>query len=323
MKNAPPAATAAATGPEPHPALTRLVRRWLDHLLAERGLSPQTVDAYARDMRLYATYCAELTAPGLPEESGTPLLAPLDESGLLLYLAWLRSREYAHRTLARHLSSLRGFFAFAEDVGAITANPAKLLENPKLPSLLPHVLTQEEVARMLAAPPANERNGCRDRCILELLYASGLRVSELCALSLNDIDHERRLLRVFGKGSRERLVPVNLTAMQVLEGYIAHWRPQFSPRDNTLFCNRSGHGLTRQYIWKIIKRYALEAGIRQVVSPHTFRHSFATHLLEGGADLRSVQMLLGHADISATEIYTHVQAERLLRVHRQYHPRSR
>lgn len=158
--------------------------------------------------------------------------------------------------------------------------------------------------------------------MLEMLYAAGLRVSELCNLSVADLDLQRGLVRVFGKGAKERLVPLHDMIQALLGDYLRSWRPLFSPGGNQLFVNRSGRALSRQYIWKMVKKYTLLAGIRRAVSPHTFRHSFATHLLEGGADLRAVQLLLGHADISATEIYTHVQAERLRGIHHQFHPRS-
>ena len=176
---------------------------------------------------------------------------------------------------------------------------------------------------LLAQPDCGVKTGARDRCMLEMLYAAGLRVSELCNLDVLDLDLQRGLVRVFGKGAKERLVPLHDAMQQMLATYLKDWRPAFSPTGGQLFVNRSGRALSRQYVWKMVKNYALQAGIRRAISPHTFRHSFATHLLEGGADLRSVQLLLGHADISATEIYTHVQAERLRALHHQFHPRSR
>lgn len=291
-------------------------RQWLDHLLAERGLSRNTVAAYGQDVEHFFQYLEESFGPDTA-------VRDLDEQQLFLYLAWLRSRGHAGRTLSRHLSSLRGFFFFGLETGLLDNNPATLLDNPKLPSLLPEVLSQEEVRAVLTLPDMGDRLGQRDRCILELLYAAGLRVSELCALRPLDIDAQRGLVRIFGKGAKERLVPLHDLALTLLEDYMRHWRPAFRPCADMLFLNRSGRGLTRQYIWKMVKKYVMLAGIRRPISPHTFRHSFATHLLEGGADLRSVQMLLGHADISATEIYTHVQAERLRSIHRTYHPRSR
>ena len=283
-------------------------------MLAQRGLSPNTVEAYGQDIESFFLYRQEL-AQGAAEES----LPDPDVQEIFLYLAWLRARQNTGRTLARRLSALRAFFAFAVEEGRLRKNPAELLENPKLPQHLPEVLTRDEVESLLAQPDLRDKSGRRDRCMLELLYAAGLRVSELCTMCVPDLDLQRGLVRVFGKGSKERLVPLH----QMLADYISACRPLFAPTGNQLFVNRSGRALTRQYVWKMVKKYALEAGIRRAISPHTFRHSFATHLLEGGADLRAVQMLLGHADISATEIYTHVQAERLRGIHHQFHPRSR
>ncbi len=293
------------------------IEQWLDSLLVERGLSPHTVAGYGHDLKNFLTFLQE---SGLENTSAQ---REFQEHELFLYLAWLRKREHTGRTLSRHISSLRGFFSFLLEQNLITKNPAKLLESPKLPSLLPEFLTREEIQRLLERPPLHDRLGQRDRCILELLYASGLRVTELCNLKVLDIDAQRRILRIFGKGSKERLVPMHEHAMHLLQGYIQEWRKLFSPKEDFVFVNRSGRGLTRQYIWKIVKKYALEAGITHTISPHTFRHSFATHLLEGGADLRTVQMLLGHSDISATEIYTHIQSSRLQEVHQRFHPRSR
>ncbi len=287
-------------------------------MLAQRGLSPNTVEAYGQDLESFFLYRQEL-AQGAAEDS----LPDPDEQEIFLYLAWLRARQNTGRTLERRLSSLRAFFAFGVDEGRLRKNPAELLENPKLPQHLPEVLTRDEVDTLLAQPDLRDKSGRRDRCMLELLYAAGLRVSELCTMCVPDLDLQRGLVRVFGKGSKERLVPLHDLMQQMLADYISACRPLFTPTGNQLFVNRSGRALTRQYVWKMVKKYALEAGIRRAISPHTFRHSFATHLLEGGADLRAVQMLLGHADISATEIYTHVQAERLRGIHHQFHPRSR
>ncbi len=301
-------------------ALSRLIPVWADALLAERGLSVLTVEAYRQDMELFLLYLDEwsLGHGGLDSMRDFRL----DEQEILLFLAWLRARQNSGRSLARRLSALRSFFAFAVEEKVLTVNPVALLESPKLPQYLPEVLSREEMERLLAQPDCRDKSGCRDRCLMEVLYASGLRVSEVCGLSLDDIDWQRGLLRVFGKGGKERLVPLHAGAQSRLQDYVAHCRPRFSPNSRLLFVNRSGNGLSRQYVWKSIKQYALAAGIRREISPHTFRHSFATHLLEGGADLRSVQVLLGHADISATEIYTHVQAERLRGIHRAHHPRS-
>lgn len=296
--------------------LEPLLPIWRDALLAQRGLSVNTVTAYTQDIESFFLFEEEL---GIHQKASDEL----DEQKVFLYLAWLRARGNSGRTLARRLSALRAFLDFAVEENGIATNPAILLENPKLPQYLPEVLSREEMDKILSQPNLADKSGKRDRCILELLYAAGLRVSELCNLDLNDLDMQRGLVRIFGKGSKERLVPLHAQMLTILEDFIKHCRPMFSPKCSNLFTNRSGKALTRQYLWKMVKKYALTADIRREISPHTFRHSFATHLLEGGADLRSVQMLLGHADITATEIYTHVQAERLRSIHRQYHPRNK
>lgn len=296
--------------------LASLLAPWRVVLLAQRGLSPRTVESYGQDIENFFLFEQELA-------QGEKIVVLPDEQEIFLYLSWLRARGHNGRTVARRLSALRAFFAFAVEEGLLKENPAILLENPKLPRHLPEVLSREEISSLLDQPDKKEKSGFRDHCMLELLYASGLRVSELCQLQLDDLDLQQGLVRVFGKGAKERLVPLHDLAQQQLIDYLRHWRPLFSPKNKSFFLSRQGSGLSRQYVWKMIKKYALTAGIRRPISPHTFRHSFATHLLEGGADLRVVQMLLGHADIAATEIYTHVQSERLRTIHRQFHPRSR
>lgn len=299
---------------------------WQDSLLAQKGLSPLTVEAYRQDIESFFLFRNEMRAQGKDNHTAgysAPVTLPDPDSGqIFLYLAWLRARGNSTGTLARRLSALRSFFDFVIDEGGVTANPVEFTDNPKLPLRLPEVMSQDEINTVLAQPDLKNKGGVRDRCMLEMLYAAGLRVSELCGLKVGDVDLQRGLVRVFGKGSKERLVPMHDLMLKMLEDYIANWRPLFRPGSQALFLNRSGHALTRQYLWKLIKKYTFAAGIDRHVSPHTFRHSFATHLLEGGADLRSVQMLLGHADISATEIYTHVQASRLLTLHRAFHPRN-
>ena len=290
-----------------------LLDRHLERLLVEKGLSDNTLAAYATDLNHFLGF---LTDKGLP-------LAEVDETGLFLYIVSIRKSGLSGRSLARHLSALRGFFTFAIEEGHLSADPARFLENPKLERELPPVLSRGEMEALLNAPDVSTKLGFRDRTMLELLYAAGLRVSELCSLTALDFDAQMNLLRVFGKGSKERLVPIHPQAAAILADYINHWRPLFNPVEKMLFLNRSGKGLSRVAVWKLVQKYALEAKIYQDISPHTFRHSFATHLLEGGADLRSVQMLLGHADIAATEIYTHVQKERAIALHSMYHPRAK
>ncbi len=295
------------------PALPPLVDAHLEHLLVEKGLAENTLRAYASDLADFCTFLKERAAR--PEE--------VDDHTLFLYVVYARKHGLSGRSLSRRLATLRGFFAFALERGAIAADPARFLQNPKLLRTLPEVLSRSEMEALLAAPDLSDKLGFRDRTMLELLYAAGLRVSELCGLKVSDFDPQTDLVRVFGKGARERLVPVHAEAARFLRDYRSLWRPQFGPKEPLLFLNRSGRGLSRVGVWKLVKRYALEAGVHTAISPHTFRHSFATHLLEGGADLRSVQLLLGHLDIAATEIYTHVQEERLAAVHRERHPRAR
>lgn len=297
------------------PALPPLADQWLAHLLVERGLSENTLSSYTLDLQDIQFFL---------EEIGLTLNNPseIDEQTLFLYIVNQRRRRLAGRTLARRLAAVRGFFTYALSEGLIESDPAAFIENPRLPKTLPDVLSQEEMIRILERPNLNDRLGFRDRTMLELLYAAGLRVSELCSMRPLDFDPQRSILRVFGKGSKDRLVPIHNISAQLLSSYIQNWRPFFRPADEVCFLNRSGKGLTRQAVWKIVKKYVADAEIRKVISPHTFRHSFATHLLEGGADLRSVQMLLGHTDINATEIYTHVQAHTLRSIHSMHHPRS-
>ena len=302
-----------STPPSPTAPTHPWVDRYLEHLLVDKGLSEHSVTAYSTDILDFLNFLND-------HQAG---LETVSDDTVFLYLMHLRSRGLASRSLARHLSALRGFFAFAADEGWLSESPAALIENPKLPRLLPDVLSREEVGRLLAAPNTTTPLGYRDRTMLELLYAAGLRVSELVGLTLGDYDAQAGLLRVFGKGAKERLTPIHALAQEYLSTYLQTIRGAFKPREAFVFLNRSGKGLTRQAIWKHIKRYALVAGVSTRISPHSLRHSFATHLLEGGADLRTVQILLGHADISATEIYTHVQAGRLIAVHRAHHPRSR
>ena len=289
-----------------------LLDRYLQYLLVEKGLSENTLSAYSTDILDFAAFL----------EQKSQRVGELQETTLFLYIVAIRKRGLGGRSLARHLSSLRGFFAFLREMGAMDNDPAEFLENPKLIRELPSVLSRKEMEALLAAPDTSTKLGFRDRTMLELLYAAGLRVSELCSIKPLDFDPQTNIIRVFGKGSKERLVPVHAQAAGILSDYLSAWRPLFSPQDKVMFLNRSGKGLTRVAVWKLVQRYAQQAGITCEISPHTFRHSFATHLLEGGADLRSVQMLLGHADITATEIYTHVQEERIIATHNRYHPRS-
>lgn len=288
------------------------VDRYLEYILIEKGLSENSLSSYSQDLGSLLLFLKDKSYK----------LEELSDRTLFLYLTYLRAKGLKSRSLARHLSSLRGFFTFAVDEGWYKQDPGHLLENPKLPKKLPEFLSREEISRFLSLPDTSTKLGMRDKAMLELLYAAGLRVSELIEMKVLDYDPQVGILKVFGKGAKERLVPIHFTAQEVLGRYLSNTRPTFKPAEDYMFLNRSGKGLTRQGVWKLIKRFAEKAGIKRSISPHTFRHSFATHLLEGGADLRTVQLLLGHADISATEIYTHIQAGRLKSIHQEYHPRS-
>jgi integrase/recombinase XerD len=289
-----------------------LVDKFLEHIFVVRGLSSGSVNSYSDDLNSFIKFLDEKKI----------LITGVNEQTIFIYLMFLRKKGLQSRSLARHMATLRGLYSFLLEQGHIQANPTGLLENPKLPKLLPKLLSIEEIESILAQPETADKLGARDKAMLELLYAAGLRVSEVSELKVLNFDRQSGVVRVWGKGGKERIVPLHFTCMKWLEFYLQNWRQAFSPKKDFMFLNRSGKGLSRQGIWKIIKKYALKAGIRKQVSPHTLRHSFATHLLEGGADLRTVQILLGHSDITATEIYTHVQKDRLKSSHERFHPRS-
>jgi len=285
---------------------------WLDTLIAQQGLSRHTVAAYGQDLDALHDFMqdAKCTFTALTEED------------LTLFIVWLRQRGDATASITRRISSLRSFFIYCMEQGLIINNPANNLDTPKKSQALPSVLSTQEVEQLLKAPNASCL-GQRDRAMLELLYATGMRVTELISLHLQDIDIHRCILRLIGKGNKERHVPMHTQALNIITQYLSLTRPLLNPISTYVFLNRSGEGLTRQGVWKLIKRYATQAGITQNISPHTLRHSFATHLLEGGADLRTLQVLLGHADLSATELYTHVEGARLKAIHNKFHPRSK
>jgi len=288
------------------------VEDYLEHLISVKGLSENSLASYSADIYSFLGFLEGI--------SGS--LREVDENTVLYYLVLLQQKGMASRSVARHLSSLRSFFDYLSEERRISANPGRLLEGPKISRILPEVLTRQEMDLLLEQPDSSTKLGMRDKTILELMYATGLRVSETCFLRPLDFDSQTGILKIRGKGDRERFVPVHLTAQDWLQTYLQNTRPTFRPVQEAIFLNRSGTALSRQGLWKMVKRYAQKGGIRRAISPHAIRHSFATHLLEGGADLRSVQLLLGHADISATEIYTHVQESRLKEIHHKYHPRS-
>jgi integrase/recombinase XerD len=285
---------------------------WLLYLAAERGLARNSLAAYRQDLQ------------ALKGRIGGRSLASVTETDLLDALRKQRTDGRSPRSVARWLVATRSFFAWLVQEGTIGADPAIRLEPPKTWKTLPKVLDGADVSRLLLAPDTADPRGVRDRAMLEVLYATGLRVSELCGLKLHDLHLDAGYLRCIGKGQKERVVPIGAEAMAALSAYLGTARPQLlaERRSDYAFVSRAGQPLTRQAFWKLIKAHGRRAGIRASLSPHVVRHSFATHLLENGADLRAVQMLLGHADISTTQIYTHVNRERLKRLYRDFHPRA-
>jgi integrase/recombinase XerD len=291
------------------------IDEFCDALWLEDGLSRNTLDSYRRDLKQFAAWLAE--------KNGCDLLAAAQPM-IQDYLAYKFRAKARASTAARLLSSLKRFYRHAVRQNLITVDPTLRIEAPKLPRSLPKTLTEADVERLLAAPAVDEPLGLRDRAMLEVLYASGLRVSELVTLKTPQISRDMGVVRVLGKGSKERLVPLGEEALGWLERYLRESRPALLGQrvSDALFVTARAAAMTRQSFWHLIRRYSLQAGLHKPISPHTLRHAFATHLLNHGADLRAVQMLLGHADISTTTIYTHVARERLKSLHAQHHPRG-
>lgn len=291
-----------------------LIRRFTDHLWLEKGLSEHTLKAYAGDLRQFARW-ARVQGQSL---------ATAARSDLLAFLADRAAAGGKPRSSARQLSSLRGFFRYLAREGLRADDPAQRIDMPKLGRPLPKTLSEAQVEALLAAPDIHAPEGLRDRAMLELLYATGLRVSELVGLRMEQVNLRQGVLRVVGKGNRERLVPLGEEAALWLERYVAQGRSEILNRrqSNYIFPTRRSEHMTREAFWHLIKRHARTADISQPLSPHSLRHAFATHLLNHGADLRVVQMLLGHSDVSTTQIYTHVARQRLKDLHLEHHPRG-
>jgi len=281
----------------------------------EKNLSRNTLESYARDLQKYAVYVRGQPVPGGDIRTGEAAGA---------FFRSLRKGGLTPRSQARALSAMKGFFKFLLQEGALKENPLQRMKAPKVVPRLPKTLTRPEIENLLRQPDPVKPLGVRDRAMLELLYATGLRVSELISLSVNDINLSVGYLRSRGKGSKERIVPIGQTASRALRVYLEGPRRQWALKsaDSGLFLGRTGRKITRQGFWKLLRGYAREAGIQKSITPHMLRHSFATALLEGGADLRSIQSMLGHADISTTQIYTHVSKEHLKQIHQKYHPRG-
>ena len=299
---------------DPEGASQALIERFLDAIWMERGLSENTLGAYKADL---------LALKRRLDERGVALVGA-SRADLLDYLAWRVEQGTKPRSSARQLSSFRRFYRYLVREGVVAHDPTAQIQMPKVGRSLPHSLTEAEVDALLSAPDTGDPLGHRDRTMLEVLYATGVRVSELISLRLSQINLNQGVLRIVGKGDRERLIPLGDEAQQWIRDFIDGPRMEIllDRQTESLFPTRRGDRMTRQAFWHIIKRYAARAGIEKKLSPHTLRHAFATHLLNHGADLRVVQLLLGHSDLSTTQIYTHVARERLKDLHGRHHPRG-
>jgi len=292
-----------------------LLDEFCDALWLEDGLSRNTLDSYRRDLKQFQAW--------LEKMHGRDLLTAT-HGDLLGYLGFKVAGKAKATSTSRLLSSLKRFYQHALRQNKIAADPSLNIDAPKLPRGLPKTLTEEDVEKLLASPDVEDPLGLRDRTMLEVLYASGLRVSELVTLKAAQVSQDMGVVRIMGKGSKERLVPLGEEALSWVKRYLKEARPQILGRrsSDALFVTARAAGMTRQSFWHLLKRHALHAGLRKAISPHTLRHAFATHLLNHGADLRVVQMLLGHSDISTTQIYTHVARELLKQLHAKHHPRG-
>jgi integrase/recombinase XerD len=290
---------------------------FIHFLVVEKGLSKNTIVSYKRDLNSYITYLKNVEQLGHFNGVQRPQIVH--------FLGHLKDTGKSSKTLARHIASIRAFHHFLLREKAVDHDPTVHIESPQHERSLPKVLSMEEVEILLDSPKLTDHFGYRDKAMLEMMYATGIRVSELIGLTLSDVHLTMGFVRCMGKGSKERIIPIGKTASDAIEQYLEKGRPKLASKkhkDDSLFLNHHGKGLSRQGFWKILKRLATEAGIEKELTPHTMRHSFATHLLENGADLRAVQEMLGHADISTTQIYTHVTKTRLKDVYTKFHPRA-
>jgi len=289
-----------------------------EYVRIDRGLSAATVAAYSSDLVQFVEF---LRGHGFDSPQG------VEVNDLREFVYELKDRGLAPRTISRKISALRSYFGFLQTLAVIGSDPCELLDGPKIGRALPSVLSQSEVERLLDVPETGDPLAVRDWAMLEFMYATGVRISELVTLRARDVDLEERLVKVRGKGSKERIIPFGGAAVEALSVYLREARPTLARAaagagDPALFISRRGRRLTRKGAWDIVRRHVVEAGIGKRVTPHTLRHTFATHLLQGGADIAAVQEMLGHADISTTQIYTHLDRSYLSEIHRRYHPRS-
>lgn len=288
---------------------------FIQFMIVEKGLSVNTVQSYERDLKAYIAYIEQV------EQVSS--VCEVKRAHIIQFFAHLKTQGKSAKTIARHTSSIRSFHHFLMRERRCDQDPTEHLETPKSEKTLPKVLNIEEVEQLLQAADLSKASGYRDRAMIEVLYATGMRVSELIGLNTDDVNLEMGFIRCIGKGNKERIIPIGKVASQILETYIRQSRNQLkNAATNALFLNQQGKRLTRQGFWKILKALAVKAKIEKELTPHTLRHSFATHLIENGADLRAVQEMLGHADISTTQIYTHVSTKRIREVYSQFHPRA-
>lgn len=298
------------------------IQSFLNHLQIEKGFSVNTIEAYGNDLNQLATFVEELAIV----QGYDPQWSTVDRNLLISYILNLKERNYAPATMARKVAAIKSFFSFLVSEGIIRSDPTENLSSPKVGKSLPKPLATAEVEALLQEPTKlSSPEAKRDEAMMELLYAGGMRVSELIATNTGDVNIEAGFVRCFGKGSKERIIPIHRRAAQALEEYLVKARPRLlrNEEQNALFLNRRGQRLTRQGFWLILKAYAKAAGIKTVVTPHTLRHSFATHMLSGGADLRAVQELLGHANISSTQVYTYLTSEHVRQAYEKAHPRAK
>ncbi len=292
-----------------------VIKRFLRYLDVERDVSPHTLKGYREDLESLAVY--------LSDDSGKPPapggIGPLD---LRQYISDLHEAGYARTSISRRLASLRSFFRFAQREGIVDSNPAKPLRNPRKQRQLPHFMTSDEVERLLLAPDSHQRMGARDLAILETMYSTGVRVSELVGLNLADVELEEGVARVRGKGKRERYAPLGSFAVGAIRGWLEHRHEEELGRDDAIFVNRLGSRLSTRSVGRMLEKYLAKAGLDRRTTPHTLRHSFATHLLDRGADIRSVQELLGHRSLVTTQVYTHLTTATLRKAYEKAHPRA-
>jgi len=294
--------------------MDELLNSFLDYLSVERGLAKNTISSYRKDLLYYLDFLKSCKVNNLNNTT---------KDHIMNFMIRQKGRGLSVNSIARSIAAIRMFYRFLQQEGIISSDPTALLDSPRLWKKIPEALTLNEVEALLSAPNLKERQGIRDRAILEVMYATGMRVSEVAGLKIDNINRDIGFVRCTGKGNKERIIPLGKKAIASLNRYLEQLRPQLlkGRESNYVFLNRFGHAISRQSLWKIIKKYAQIARIKKPIKPHIIRHSFATHLLERGADLRSVQEMLGHSNISTTQIYTHINRDRLKSIHKKFHPR--